>query len=335
MALPAPNYTQFPNVLIAQLPTMPDSAVRIAIAVARRTFGWHKRKDKISLSQLEQDTGLTRQGCIGGANWLILHGYMAKEFEDIKKPYMGCTYELLVNDVDQSMPLTTYRPNKRKGSQPASLPLVNDVDTQKKLSNKLQPQRKKKIAADAATIPNPATSTPAQEGTPEPGNSSPLQQSPIEDDVPAAPAPPVVKGKLVKPAPGPRQPDPVFDKLCAMTDSVPAMHGGLIGSTRKKINLDAQHPCTVPNLERFELWWCSTWMSKNDAKPTLGQISQRWGQAQAWANKHAPKPAPLAEQLSPADEAELEAQLLAEMQARENEITARRQASGWVKTQTV
>ena len=334
MAVPAPNYTQFPNVLIEQLPLMPDSAVRIAIAVARQTFGWHKKRDKISLTQLEKMTGLTRQGCIGGANWLILHGYMVKEYEDIQKPYMGCTYELLVNDVDQSTPLTTYRPNKRKGSQRDALPLVNDVDTQKKGLNKIKPQTKKKIAANAAPLESPSQiqTQPEPEGEHTNGNASPLQQSPIDDDISRAPAktpdtPPV------EPTATPRPRNVMFDKLAAMTHTTGAMAGPQIGKLIKQ--LKASH-YDETHLANFELWWCQDWRSKDKQGnrgivPTVGQIGQLFGVAMAWAEKHAPRPAPIVEQLSPEDSAALEAKLMAEYEAQEAERTRRRIAAGYIK----
>lgn len=145
MALPAPNYTQFPNVLIEQLPWMPDSAVRVSIAVARQTFGWHKKRDRISLSQLETMTNLSRPGVLMGANWLILHGYMQKEMVDPEKPSMGCYYELIVNEVDQLTALTRQAPNKHSASKPRLPEVVNGVNTQKKLLNKPRTQTKKKL----------------------------------------------------------------------------------------------------------------------------------------------------------------------------------------------
>lgn len=185
------------------------------------------------------------------------------------------------------------------------------------------------FAANAAATlePSPSIQTPTEpEGEPAIGTSSPLQQSPIDDDVPPAPA----KKPAAQPK-APRQPDPVFDKLCSMTQSVAAMHGGMIGTTRKTINKDTEHPCTVANLEAFGLWWCSTFYSKGDAVPTLGQISQRWGVAMAWADKHAPKPAPIVEKLSPEESAALEAKLIAEYEAHEAEMNRRRIAAGYIK----
>lgn len=170
---------------------------------------------------------------------------------------------------------------------------------------------------DSATAETGPTNAPTSEGEGQEGNATPLQQSPHHDDVPPTPGP------VAKPA---RPADPVFDKLCSMTQSVAAMHGGMVGATRKKINLDQTHPCTLANLEIFELWWCSTYYSKGGTIPTLGQVSQRWGQAMTWGEKNAPKPAPLAETLGPDEAAALEAKLMDEIQAKADEIAAKRAA---------
>ena len=58
-----PNYTQLPNTLLdIHMPHMKEAELRVVLAIARSTFGWHKTQDKLSISQLMEKTGLTRQG---------------------------------------------------------------------------------------------------------------------------------------------------------------------------------------------------------------------------------------------------------------------------------
>lgn len=58
-----PNTTQIPNVLLDKvIPNLPPGAVRILLAVVRKTYGWQKSSDRISFSQLETLTGLSREG---------------------------------------------------------------------------------------------------------------------------------------------------------------------------------------------------------------------------------------------------------------------------------
>jgi phage replication O-like protein O len=53
-------YTRLPNWIIEQLPTVSAPAVKIILLVARKTIGWNRARDAISLSQFESGTGITR-----------------------------------------------------------------------------------------------------------------------------------------------------------------------------------------------------------------------------------------------------------------------------------
>lgn len=118
MGYDAPNYTQTPNAFFEALPDLSEAELRIGLAVIRKTFGWHKRSDKISLTQFQELTGMSRQGVLNGVNGLIDKEVMARQ-EDGD----SFKYALVVNEVDQ-------------GSQRGRPPLVNEVDTQKKGLNK-------------------------------------------------------------------------------------------------------------------------------------------------------------------------------------------------------
>lgn len=204
-------------------------------------------------------------------------------------------------------------------------PTTNKTNLTRRTSNKTN-----KIAANAAAAQHPSQNQPEPEpvGDTQNGNSSPLQESPTHDDVPPAPPPPTA----TKPA---RARDLVFDKLCEMTNSVAAIDGAMIGKTRKTIDKDDKHPCTVQYLEWFALWWCSAdnWRKGKDGStaPELKQMPGLWGRAMAWAEKHAPKAPAIPEPTTPEDEAALEARLIAEAQAYETEMLRRRIAAGYVK----
>lgn len=56
-----PNHTQMPNILVDEyMKHLNGSELKILLAICRKTIGWHKITDNISLSQLEEMTGLTR-----------------------------------------------------------------------------------------------------------------------------------------------------------------------------------------------------------------------------------------------------------------------------------
>jgi len=80
MSYAPPRYTQTPNSLLdTHMPDMGEAELKVVLAVVRQTFGWHKRKDKISLSQLEELTGLTRKSVIAGIEQARERGVLDRE----------------------------------------------------------------------------------------------------------------------------------------------------------------------------------------------------------------------------------------------------------------
>jgi phage replication O-like protein O len=136
MSIPEPNYTQIPNVLLDMAHEMGHAEFKVCLAIARQTFGWHKKRDKLSLSRLEALTGLSRQGVLNGLKAAIERGIVASEIDE-QDSRGGVWYWLViiegetsqrsrpVNEVDQSSTLT-------RTSQVSRPKLVNEVDTQKK-----------------------------------------------------------------------------------------------------------------------------------------------------------------------------------------------------------
>lgn len=62
MRIQPPNYTQAPNELFDEwLPLLGLAELKVLMVIIRKTFGWHKVRDRISLSQLQQITGLERR----------------------------------------------------------------------------------------------------------------------------------------------------------------------------------------------------------------------------------------------------------------------------------
>jgi phage replication O-like protein O len=135
--IPAPNYTQIPNAILDVMADMSDAELRIVVAIARQTFGWHKKRDKISLSYLRKLTGMSRQGVLNGLAAGIARGLIERT-PDEADPRGSIWYRLLVDmdawtglpgglvhQVDQSTALTRTSP-------PGRPELVHQVDTQKK-----------------------------------------------------------------------------------------------------------------------------------------------------------------------------------------------------------
>lgn len=55
-----PNFTQIPNEILDRMGEMTPAEFKVLMAICRKTFGWHKESDVISLTQLEEMTQLSR-----------------------------------------------------------------------------------------------------------------------------------------------------------------------------------------------------------------------------------------------------------------------------------
>jgi phage replication O-like protein O len=129
MSISPPNYTQFPNDILDKMPVMKDAEWRVACAICRKTFGWHKREDLLSLSQLMKLTGLSRQGVLNGLEQAIEHGYIGRT-----KAGQSYKYRLVIEG-DEEPASQPSRPVEAQTGQRSRLELVNVVDTQQILVN--------------------------------------------------------------------------------------------------------------------------------------------------------------------------------------------------------
>lgn len=152
--IPAPNFTAVPNRIFELMPDMKEAELRVTLIIARQTFGWHRRSDKISLSQLMKMAGMSRQGVLNGIEEGMARGTISR------RPHGdGFVYSLVVvNEVDQdedeeSTTLTS-------GGQPSRPVVVNEVDT----------QNKGKKLKQTTTTPTPPQ--PAEESAPVAGAAS-------------------------------------------------------------------------------------------------------------------------------------------------------------------
>jgi hypothetical protein len=150
--LPAPNHTQIPNALIALMPQMAEAELKVSLAIARETFGWHRESKTLSLTRLMQLTGMSRQGVINGVEAGLERGTIDREEDG-----QSFSYRLLVNEVDQSTELTSEQvvnevdqASQRSGPVPVNevdRQLVNEIDTDKEIEKKKLKEREKENKA--------------------------------------------------------------------------------------------------------------------------------------------------------------------------------------------
>lgn len=121
--IPLPNYTQTPNAFFDEIMRdLNESELKVFLAITRKTFGWKKSRDRISLSQIVEMTGLSKPSVLSG-----IKGLVNKDLILFFQSQSGNEFEVkvgepeLVKQVDQA--------------SKATLPeLVKQVDTQKKPS---------------------------------------------------------------------------------------------------------------------------------------------------------------------------------------------------------
>ena len=103
MSYGKPNFTQVPNLLLDEhMSEMSCAELKVTLVIVRKTIGWQKDTDSISLSQLEEATGLSRKSVLKGIQEAIERG-------TIKQGVSGrtSTYELVEpeNDSGKSTPI--------------------------------------------------------------------------------------------------------------------------------------------------------------------------------------------------------------------------------------
>ncbi len=154
------GWTQIPNYLLDSMAIMHRSTFAVAICIARKTVGWsdgnggRKEWDRISLSQFQDATGLSRQGVLDAIADGVARGWIdqnhdgKQSFEYRLTGKIGTAVEREKNTTGQvSRPVkpVDQSSNLTSASQVSRPELVNSVDTQKK------ERKEKKIHAPATS----------------------------------------------------------------------------------------------------------------------------------------------------------------------------------------
>jgi len=143
-----PNFTQIPNVFFDYwMAILSPGEFKILMCIARKTFGWHKDNDSISLSQIVKMTGLSRRGVVKviakleKIKLIICRRNQSEEY--------GCvasTFKILVHEPEKVSENTQARelsaPPPRELSAP---PLGNSVHPQKKDLTKEKEKQQHKL----------------------------------------------------------------------------------------------------------------------------------------------------------------------------------------------
>jgi phage replication O-like protein O len=131
-----PNFTQLPNQLSDEwLKYLNFVELKVLLVILRKTFGWHKVRDRISLSQLEHITGAKRPAILRAAKTLHEKGLITKEVTG-KKGTQQTYYELVINK-DSNI---SYQYDEHTSPSMMNIPTKETLPKEKKKDIPLTPK---------------------------------------------------------------------------------------------------------------------------------------------------------------------------------------------------
>lgn len=123
-----PAYTQTPNELIDDwLPHLSHVELKVLMVIIRKTFGWHKIRDRISLSQLEKMTGSKRSNITSATKNLEKKG-LIKKYKIGNPGEEESHYELVIKEDSNNC----YQSHQGTGGGPARGPTKETYQKKKK-----------------------------------------------------------------------------------------------------------------------------------------------------------------------------------------------------------
>lgn len=96
--LPKPNYTQISNIILDEwAPRLGNAELRVVLAIARRTIGWHVAEAPLSINYLCLKTGLTSRSVRLATAGLINLGLITKTTHNTADLNESSTYSLNIS----------------------------------------------------------------------------------------------------------------------------------------------------------------------------------------------------------------------------------------------
>lgn len=126
MGLDKPNYTQVANLILDDLMRyMSGAELKVTLAIARQTFGYHRERYALTISDLETLTGLSRPAVVEAVSDGERRGMICREVVDGRT-----TYSLVINDEvlavkKESLPVKKVNHDDGKESLPSAVKKVN------------------------------------------------------------------------------------------------------------------------------------------------------------------------------------------------------------------
>lgn len=116
-AIPEPNYTQVPNLILDRMDRLSDAELRVLLVMCRQTFGYHRKRHIMSTSFLAKGSGMSEQGVLNGVKRMLERGVVERE------PCNGSfSYSITLSEGPNAVEVSQNQPpNAVEGSLPTPL----------------------------------------------------------------------------------------------------------------------------------------------------------------------------------------------------------------------
>jgi len=293
-------YTQIPNALLDQaMAHMGNAELRIVLAVLRKTSGWHKERDRISLTQFEEMTGLTRSNVLQGIKHAVMHKWIAQYESGIAR-----FYELTLDagiaavlDAGGTVAIPEMVLKQYHHGTVAVPEVVSQQYTQKK-GKKEEKERKENIVRSAKRARTTTDDTiaffesldPEAEAKKETPSTTPVPEQTRDESTSDAPAAKPKRSKksgtakvidALSDADKQRRRD-LFDAVTEICVLDPKACGARIGRTVKYL---FEASATSDDVKAFLTWWSTNeYPGKLGKPPAPERVTEKWKQFRdGWA----------------------------------------------------
>ncbi|MGB3346627.1 MAG: replication protein [Candidatus Humimicrobiia bacterium] len=154
----SPNYTQVPNIFLDELMSeLIGSELKVLMYITRRTFGFGKRSDNISLNQiangiikkdstvLDKGTGLSKMQIINAINKLVDKGIIIKVKRASENKGLEATNYSLKFKNDLFEPLYTFYTSPSKKTLIEQKKVIQNKETQQQKNVVLNSKKRKEL----------------------------------------------------------------------------------------------------------------------------------------------------------------------------------------------
>lgn len=246
------GHTAIPNYILDNMAQMGGSVFSVVCYVARKTIGWGKEWDRISISQIEDGTGMTRPTVVKALGSAIADGW-------IERRSVGNSYQYCVRNGKEILPIC-------KEEEPETVKNLyqSGKEILPKTVKKLNPQKKKE------TIRN---TDPADKPQPEP------KPAPADEDITDEPSNLVSAKEEPKETKEPTADQAMFEAICHCVGwDYHIITNGQRGQVAQTKGILAKNGYTIEDLRKFWMYWRNEdWRGKQGQAPTLSQLRAEIG----------------------------------------------------------